>query len=74
VRRLEAQHEVACQLVGEQRYRVWRLYMAASAHAFASGQIGIVQLLLSKPDGTGQTALPLSRADLYRQHREEAKA
>lgn len=74
VRRLEAQHEAACQLVGEQRYRVWRLYMAASAHAFASGQIGIVQLLLSKPDSAGQTALPLSRADLYRQPREEAKA
>jgi cyclopropane-fatty-acyl-phospholipid synthase len=65
VRRLEAQREAACQLVGEQRYRIWRLYMAASAHAFASGQIGIVQMLLSKPDGTGRAALPLSRADLY---------
>jgi cyclopropane-fatty-acyl-phospholipid synthase len=74
VRRLEARSEVARLLVGETRYRVWRLYMAASAHAFAGGQIGIVQLLLSKPDGTGQTTLPLSREDLYRQPREEAKA
>lgn len=71
VQRLEAQREAVCQLVGEQRYRVWRLYMAASAHAFASGQIGIVQMLLSKSDGTGRAALPLIRADLYERPYEE---
>jgi cyclopropane-fatty-acyl-phospholipid synthase len=74
VRRLELQRGAAHQLVGEQRYRVWRLYMAASAHAFASGQIGVVQLLLSKPDAQGRTALPLSRTELYRQPGEEAAA
>lgn len=74
VRRLEARYEAARRLVGEERYRIWRLYMAASAHAFASGQIGIVQLLLSKPDAQGHTALPLSRADLYRQPGKEAAA
>jgi cyclopropane-fatty-acyl-phospholipid synthase len=74
VRRLEARYDAARRLVGEERYRIWRLYMAASAHAFASGQIGIVQLLLSKPDAQGHTALPLSRADLYRQPGEEAAA
>jgi cyclopropane-fatty-acyl-phospholipid synthase len=65
VRRLENQRAEAARLVGEPTYRVWRLYMAASAHGFASGQIGIVQTLLHKPDG-GSTRLPLTRADLYR--------
>jgi cyclopropane-fatty-acyl-phospholipid synthase len=65
VQRLEARHDQAVRLVGEPTYRAWRLYMAVAAHGFASGQIGIVQTLLSKPDG-GSARLPLTRADLYR--------
>ena len=56
----------AIAIAGERRYRVWRLYMAASAHAFASGSINIVQTLLSKRDAEGTAALPLTRADIYR--------
>jgi cyclopropane-fatty-acyl-phospholipid synthase len=66
VRRLDAQHNAARELVGEQRYRAWRLYMAASAHAFAAGRISVTQILLAKPDAQGSAHLPLSRADLYR--------
>ena len=65
VRRLEAQHEEAVQLVGEPTYRVWRLYMAASAHSFASGQNALIQALLSKPHTDGRAELPLTRADIY---------
>lgn len=66
VRRLERQHDRAAELVGEATYRVWRLYMAASAHGFATARIGVVQSLLAKPDWTGCSHLPLTRADLYR--------
>ena len=63
--RLEANHKEAVRLVGEQTYRVWRLYMAGCARAFATGRIGIIQTLLSKPTPDGSSNLPLTRADLY---------
>ena len=65
LRRLEARKSEAVALVGEARYRVWRLYLAAAASSFAHGRIGVAQLLLSKP-GVGATdVVPLSRRDLY---------
>jgi cyclopropane-fatty-acyl-phospholipid synthase len=65
VRRLEAAADKAIALVGPERYRVWRLYMAASAHAFASRRIGLAQVLLAKPDRRGRVSIPLTRNDLY---------
>ena len=73
VRRLEARHEEARSLVGEQMYRIWRLYMSGSASAFASGQIGVSQMLLARPDGDGGVGLPPSRADLYAAERSRAR-
>jgi len=66
VQRLEARHEEAARLAGEQAYRVWRLYMAASARSFATGRIGIVQALFCRTNDTGLCDLPLTREDLYR--------
>lgn len=65
VRRLEAQRMEAIDLVGEQTYRVWRVYMAGSAHAFATGRIQVIQALYSKPRADGSSGVPLSRADIY---------
>ncbi|MBX6333707.1 MAG: class I SAM-dependent methyltransferase, partial [Gemmatimonadaceae bacterium] len=65
VARLERQREAAVRLVGEETYRVWRLYMAASAQAFASGRIGLAQVLLARPDREGRVRIPATRADLY---------
>jgi hypothetical protein len=39
--------------------------MAASAHGFASGRIGIIQSLLAKPDAEGRARVPRTRDDLY---------
>lgn len=69
VRRLERRHEEAAQVAGEHAYRVWRLYMAGSARAFAMGRIGIVQALFSKTDEDGLSTLTLTRKDLYAQGR-----
>jgi cyclopropane-fatty-acyl-phospholipid synthase len=66
VRRLEAAHAEAAQLVGEPSYRVWRMYMAASARAFALGRMGLLQVLFSRTDPEGRAGVPLTRADLYR--------
>ena len=65
VRRLEARHAEAADLVGEETYRVWRLYMAASARGFTRGDIGLIQALFSKPHPDGRSEIPATRADLY---------
>lgn len=62
---LEAAHERASALVGEAAYRVWRLYMAASAHGFACGELALYQALLVKPEADGRSGLPLTRGDWY---------
>lgn len=65
VRRLEAAHEQALAFVSEPTYRVWRLYLSASAHGFAHGDLAVYQTLLAKPDENGRLALPLTRRDWY---------
>ena len=65
MRRLEARADNAVRLVGEKRYRTWRLYLAGSAQAFDSGRLSVFQTLLVKPD-QGRNGLPLTREDWYR--------
>jgi cyclopropane-fatty-acyl-phospholipid synthase len=65
VQNLEQKHEAAAASVGEEIYRIWRLYMAASAYGFASGRLAIDQVLLAKPGQGGKVAAPLTRADIY---------
>ena len=66
IHRLESRREEAVALVGEPTYRVWRLYMSASAYGFRTGRIGIIQSLLAKPGSDGKVELPRTREDLYR--------
>jgi cyclopropane-fatty-acyl-phospholipid synthase len=64
VDRLERRHGRALEYVSEATYRVWRLYMAACALEFESGNLGIYQVLAIKR-GLGTAALPLTRRHLY---------
>ncbi len=64
VARLEGNRSRALQYVNEATYRVWRLYMAACALQFASGEIGIYQVLAAKRVA-GIPDLPLTRRHLY---------
>jgi cyclopropane-fatty-acyl-phospholipid synthase len=63
LRRLEAHHDEALRFVDEATYRVWRLYIAGSAHGFRAGHIAVYQTLLAKLDPSGQINLPLTRDD-----------
>jgi cyclopropane-fatty-acyl-phospholipid synthase len=63
--RLEEDHSEALSFVDEPTYRVWRLYIAGSAHGFKRGNIAIYQSLLAKLDSTGRANLPLTRGDCY---------
>jgi cyclopropane-fatty-acyl-phospholipid synthase len=69
LRRLERHHAEALSFVHEATYRVWRLYLAGSAHGFRRGHIAVYQTLLAKLDLSGQTKLPLTRDDWYTQSR-----
>lgn len=66
VRALEEKKEEATALVGNHHFRIWRLYMAASANAFTKAAINVIQTLLAKPDANGRSSIPLTREDLYR--------
>ena len=65
VARLERSHDEALRYVNESTYRVWRLYMAACALEFESGEIGVYQVLASKRS-VGAARLPLTREHLHR--------
>lgn len=65
VDRLEARREEAQRLVGEERYRIWRIYMAGSENAFARGWISVFQILAGKALEDGSLPVPLTRAHLY---------
>jgi cyclopropane-fatty-acyl-phospholipid synthase len=64
VKRLEMRRDAAVALTDDVTYRIWRLYMAGSAHRFEAGQLSVNQTLLAKPN-QGKSHLPLTRADLY---------
>jgi len=66
VQRLDAHRDEAVRLVGELKYRTWRIFMAGCAYAFADRRISVFQSLLAKPDAAGTVALPWSRGDIYR--------
>lgn len=72
VRRLEAKAYEARALVGDVMYRIWRLYMSGAAFRFSTGRYNLYQVLLSKPD-RGDSSLPLTRRDWYRQGLPQAR-
>jgi cyclopropane-fatty-acyl-phospholipid synthase len=66
VANLEAAWDDAVRLVGEPRARIWRLYMAGSAIAFADGDIAVHQVLGAVPTAKGASGMPLTRGSFER--------
>jgi cyclopropane-fatty-acyl-phospholipid synthase len=62
VANLAARREAAIAEVGEERERVWRLYMLGSAQSFEVGEIGVYQTLAVRSGAAH--AVPLDRSDL----------
>jgi len=63
--RLEDNLEAAAKLVPEQALRIWRLYLAGCAYAFARGWINLHQILAVKAHPDGSHELPWTRDDIY---------
>jgi cyclopropane-fatty-acyl-phospholipid synthase len=65
VHRLEARIDEARRITDDTTFRIWRLYMAGSAHWFRTAKLNLYQSLLAKPVH-GCTGLPITRSDWYR--------
>jgi cyclopropane-fatty-acyl-phospholipid synthase len=61
VANLERHWDDAVALVGEQRARVWRLYMSGSVVGFVDGGINVHQVLGVVPDDSGASGMPAVR-------------
>ena len=66
VDRLEANAAAARQAVGEEKFRVWHIYLAGSAHAFDRGWLSLWQILAGRPLSNGRLPHPWTRDDIYR--------
>jgi cyclopropane-fatty-acyl-phospholipid synthase len=63
--RLEQGFPEAVRLVGEERARAWRLYLASSSVAFRLGEVSVFQLLLVRPGPDGRASVPRTRERWY---------
>jgi cyclopropane-fatty-acyl-phospholipid synthase len=63
-RNVERNRERIVELVGEEAYRVFRLYTAGSVYGYQQGHVSVYQALFAKPRD-GVSGLPLTRADWY---------
>jgi cyclopropane-fatty-acyl-phospholipid synthase len=62
VANIEEHWDEAVALVGEQRARVWRLYMSGSVVGFTDNGIDVHQVLGVVPDDTGASGMPPVRS------------
>ena len=66
VDRLEANAPAARVAVGEEKFRIWHIYLAGSAHAFDRGWMSLWQILAGKPLPNGRLPHPWTRDHIYR--------
>ncbi len=62
---LEMNATAARAEVGEEKFRVWRVYLAGSAHAFERGWLSLWQLLAGKALPDGRLPHPWTREYMY---------
>jgi len=70
---LVANRDEAIRIVGEEKYRMWLLYLAGVAIGFTDGTMHIFQVVASKRASKGPAGLPLTRDDLYRDYKHDAR-
>jgi len=64
-RELLLHKDEAIEFVGEEKFRMWALYLAGVAIGFTDGSMHICQVVASKRASKGASGMPLTRADLY---------
>lgn len=64
-RRLEANKSEAIRMIGEEKYRMWLLYLGGVAMALADGSARIFQTVASNQVERGHSGMPPTREHLY---------
>ncbi|MEZ6126190.1 MAG: cyclopropane-fatty-acyl-phospholipid synthase family protein [Planctomycetaceae bacterium] len=64
--RLEANRDEAIQQVGEEKFRMWTLYLAGCVFALGDGGARIYQTVATKHKAKGLSGMPCTREHLYR--------
>ncbi len=64
-RRLQANEAEAIRMVGEEKYRMWLLYLGGVAMALQDGSARIFQTVATKQVQRGPSAMPPTREHLY---------
>lgn len=72
IEKLTAEKPRLLGTVTDRIFRIWLLYLVGSAVAFERGDIGVYQVLLSRPDVCCDTK-PRTREDWYRPHNQDAR-
>ncbi len=65
VQRLEANEAKAIEMIGQKKYRIWRIYMAGSAFAFDRNWLALFQIVGGKPSEEGRQNYPFTRRHVY---------
>ncbi len=60
----EAKSEQAKKLVDDEKFRIWRVYLAGCAYAFENDDVSIYQIVCRKAGRSAKT-LPWSRRYIY---------
>ncbi|WP_321884334.1 cyclopropane-fatty-acyl-phospholipid synthase family protein [Paraburkholderia bannensis] len=63
----EARADEARKLVDDEKFRIWRVYLAGCAYAFEHDDVSIYQIVCRKA-GRSATTLPWSRRYMYENH------
>jgi len=64
--RFEAHADALREMVGEKRFRIWRIYLAGCAYGFHQNWMALHQIVACKPHATfKQTPLPMTRDYMY---------
>jgi len=64
-KRFEANLSALREMVGEKRFRVWRVYMPGCAYAFEQNWVALHQIVVCKSATPGKYPLPLTREYMY---------
>ncbi|HZV20605.1 MAG TPA: cyclopropane-fatty-acyl-phospholipid synthase family protein [Hyphomicrobiales bacterium] len=63
--KLESSREAAIAFAGEERYRIWRMFLGAMAYAFDAGWLSVGQFVACKPAATNIGWRPWTREHQY---------
>ncbi len=66
-KRLESNREEAIRQIGEEKYRMWTLYLAGCVFALGDGGARIYQTVATKQKAKGLSGMPSTREHLYQE-------